>query len=424
MFLLPYSFLVSCTKFLNIQYTSLFLSLSQNIMRTRNGCVYPRTSMAMELDEPESEALVFDDKTKKRKSMVASLDSKVKGSVRRRVTRNEENERIKQSADRMAMNEDETKERNQNRNGNQEGFEFFDELPDDLIISILGKLSGSATSPSDLFNARLTCKRFNNLGQDSLVLAKSSLKALFIPAKKWSDSAHQFLKRCCDAGNTEACYILGMIEFYCMESRKSGAALMAKAAMASHPSALYSLAVIQFNGSGGSKSEKNLRAGVTLCARAASLGHVDALRELGHCLQDGYGIRRHVGKGRRLIIQANVREFAPLLSLRRHVSALTAADGPVLEPPHPANQFLAEWFGTHEVKTCEEEEEGRMELCSYPHCGRVETRRHEFRRCSVCGKVKYCSRACQAMDWRRAHKPACEPPAGLEGGAVAYEEGL
>ncbi|MED6224714.1 hypothetical protein PIB30_086657, partial [Stylosanthes scabra] len=36
-------------------------------------------------------------------------------------------------------------------------------------------------------------------------------------------------------------------------------------------------------------------------------------------------------------------------------------------------------------------------------------RPHEFRRCSVCGKVNYCSRGCQALDWKLRHKMECSP---------------
>ena len=54
---------------------------------------------------------------------------------------------------------------------------------------------------------------------------------------------------------------------------------MAKAVIASHAPALYSLAIIQFNGSGGGKKGKDLKAGVTLCARTTFLGHIDALPE-------------------------------------------------------------------------------------------------------------------------------------------------
>ncbi|MCI49867.1 F-box protein, partial [Trifolium medium] len=74
--------------------------------------------------------------------------------------------------------------------------------------------------------------------------------------------------------------------------------------MKMHAPALYSLAVIQFNGSGGTKQDKDLRAGVALSLRASLLGHIDALRELGHCLQDGYGIEQNVTQGRRLLVQA------------------------------------------------------------------------------------------------------------------------
>ena len=46
-------------------------------------------------------------------------------------------------------------------------------------------------------------------------------------------------------------------------------------------------------------------------------------------------------------------------------------------------------------------------LCSHARCGRPETRQHEFQRCSVCGSANYCSRACQALDWKRAHRGQC-----------------
>nr|DAD30562.1 TPA_asm: hypothetical protein HUJ06_009413 [Nelumbo nucifera] len=84
---------------------------------------------------------------------------------------------------------------------------------------------------------------------------------------------------------------------------------MAKAAISSHAPVLYSLAVILFNGSGASKNDKDLRANVALCARATFLGHIDALWELGHCLQDGYGVRQNITEGRRFLVQARRHEF-------------------------------------------------------------------------------------------------------------------
>ncbi|KAL4347788.1 hypothetical protein GQ457_17G014130 [Hibiscus cannabinus] len=309
--------------------------------------------------------------------------------------------------------------------------DFFDVLPDDIVVSILSKLSSTARCPSDFINVLITCKRFNSLAVNSVVLCKASPKMLAVKAKKWCESAHRFLKSCADAGNVEACYTLGMIRFYCLQNRGSGASLMAKAAISSHAPALYSLAVIQFNGSGGSKNDKDLRAGVALCARASFLGHIDALRELGHCLQDGYGVRQNIAEGRRFLVQANARELAAVLSsaaasnINTH-SWLTWSPHPFPQvsqrqpavpgcpllsdfgcnvpapEAHPASKFLAEWFDARGGIPGP-----GLRLCSHVGCGRPETRKHEFRRCSVCGAVNYCSRACQALDWKLRHKNEC-----------------
>ncbi|KAE8698912.1 F-box protein [Hibiscus syriacus] len=311
--------------------------------------------------------------------------------------------------------------------------DYFDALPDDLVISVLSKLSSTARCPSDFANALVVCKRLNSLALYPLVLSKASPKMFAIKARNWSESIRRFLKNCADAGNVEACYTLGMILFYCLENRESGASLIAKAAINSHAPALYSLAVIQFNGSGGSKNDKDLRAGVVLCARAAFLGHIDALRELGHCLRDGYGVRQNVIEGRRFLVQANARELAAVLSSvgtskkimrswltwslhpdlnlsQRHPAVpgcplLSDFGCNVLAPEaHPASKFLVEWFS---ARGCVPGP--GLRLCSHIGCGRPETTKHEFRRCSVCGAVYYCSRACQTLDWKLRHKAECAP---------------
>ncbi|KAL9678737.1 hypothetical protein QQ045_016587 [Rhodiola kirilowii] len=298
--------------------------------------------------------------------------------------------------------------------------DHFDSLPDDIIISILCKLSSSADRPAELLNVLSTCKRFNGLGLNSLVLSKASRKMFAVKASSWSDSANRFLKLAAESGNVEASYTLGMIRFYCLKNRGSGASLMAKAAISSYAPALYSLAVIQFNGSGGSKSDKDLRAGVALCARAAFLGHIDALREFGHCLQDGYGVHKNIIEGRRFLVQANARELAAVISSSKSLNSWTHHKHVIGTRPcpllsdfgcnvpapdaHPANRFLSDWF----------EMQGGglgvgLRMCSHEGCGRPETRKHEFRRCSVCGAVNYCSRACQALDWKLRHKTECVP---------------
>nr|POE99752.1 f-box protein [Quercus suber] len=47
--------------------------------------------------------------------------------------------------------------------------DLFDSLPDDLVISILCKLSSSATCPFDFAKVLLTCRRLNGLGLNFLV---------------------------------------------------------------------------------------------------------------------------------------------------------------------------------------------------------------------------------------------------------------
>lgn len=304
--------------------------------------------------------------------------------------------------------------------------DYFDALPDDLVVSVLSKLSSTASSPSHFINVLLTCKRLNRLALHRLVLARAGPRVFTLKARNWSESTHRFLKLCVNAGNVHACYTLGMIRFYCLQSRKSGLALMAKAAMKSHASALYSLAVIQFNGSGGSKRDKDLRAGVALCARASLLGHIDALRELGHCLQDGYGVRQNIDEGRRLLVQANARELAYVISSVSQSSSSPSCSSSLLtwhthryqNSPCPAgsicslsnpevhqpNLFLREWFESGRGVRAE-----GLRLCAHIGCGRPETRPHEFRRCSVCGKVNYCSRGCQSLDWKLRHKMECSP---------------
>ncbi|KAB5525138.1 hypothetical protein DKX38_022887 [Salix brachista] len=335
--------------------------------------------------------------------------------------------------------------------------DLFDQLPDDLVLHILSKLSASASRPSDFINIIITCKRLKKFALDPLVLSRAGVKTFAMKAERWSDPAHQFLKQCVNAGNREALYTLGMIRFYCLQNRGSGASLMAKAAIKSHALALYSLAVIQFNGSGGSKNDKNLRAGVALCARAAVLGHIDALRELGHCLQDGYGVPRNIVQGRRFLVQANAQELA--LSLRsmltwkpqqKHVEEQQnlrygcTVRGPAItgcpllsdfgcnvpaREAHPVNGFLKEWFESRRGVL-----DHGLRLCSHGGCGRPETRPHEFRRCSVCGAVNYCSRGCQALDWKLRHKVECVPSEQWQGmvedggdhgfgGMVEIEEG-
>ncbi|KAM7508745.1 hypothetical protein LguiA_019198 [Lonicera macranthoides] len=306
-------------------------------------------------------------------------------------------------------------------------------LPEDIVIFILIKLCSSANCPSDFINIVLTCKRLVCLGLHPLVLSNAGPKTLAVRAKNWSDSAHRFLKRCVTSGSIEAAYTLGMIRFYCLQNRESGLSLIASAAKRSHAPALYSLALIHFRGG-------NCRAGLALCTRASSLGHIDALREIGLCVKHGYGVRRNIAEGCRLLVQANARELEYVLrSYRPTPSSSTmlmwqSIDNPTnmiqldLDPDsdsdtsvysglyseygcnlpaievHPVNRFLKEWFRLEGMGLG-----NGLRMCSHVNCGRPEIQLKEFRCCTGCRKVCYCSRACQAHDWKTRHKADCAP---------------
>ena len=153
-------------------------------------------------------------------------------------------------------------------------------------------------------------------------------------------------------------------------------------------------------------------------------------------------MRRLLLDGRRLLIQVNARElttavFASWYSLLRSAAGTSSAGSKVslrhscllsdfgcraagaaaAGEAHAANRFLAEWFASRPLPlgaldsgpAPADEDGGGLRLCSHALCGRPETRRHEFRRCSVCGVVNYCSRACQALHWKMAHKAECTP---------------
>ncbi|CAN6381263.1 unnamed protein product [Urochloa humidicola] len=291
----------------------------------------------------------------------------------------------------------------------------FDRLPDDLVLAVLAGVAARASSPADLAAAARACRRFRDLAAHPAVLSRASAAAVAVRAAAWSDAPHRFLRRCAAAGSPHACYLLGMVWFYCLGgTRAAGAALLARAAApggagGGHAAAMYALAVVRFNGSGGGKADKDPRAGAALCARAAWLGHAPAIRELGHCLLDGYGARRDAAAGRHLLLHAAARELAaaewasPRCCRARggggHGCA-AAAEGDA------ASRFMVEWWALAAAKSGGGDG-GELRLCAHARCGRRETRRHEFRRCAACGRASYCSRACQAMDWKRAHRGQC-----------------
>eukprot|EP00271_Cylindrocystis_brebissonii_P017103 TRINITY_DN4305_c0_g1_i1.p1 TRINITY_DN4305_c0_g1~~TRINITY_DN4305_c0_g1_i1.p1 ORF type:complete len:517 (+),score=46.99 TRINITY_DN4305_c0_g1_i1:543-2093(+) len=453
----------------------------------------------------------------------------------------------------------------------------WNSLPEDIQISIVAKVGASATCPSDLANVARSSKRlhlFCKLKEVRQVISSSTFPSF----QAWCPNAHSFVKDVAKAGNVDARFFLGTVEFYHQGNRFEGIYWLAVAAESGHPAALYSLAIMHFNASGAESSDRNLAAGVLLCISAAQRGHIEALREIGHCLQDGYGVARDVVEGRRLLLEANLREFfnqaqpslwpsasdsltpvppnsgvlthlrnlqkgcasqesleiitasqsspkplsasdlgnlsasllplaspqvlpgIPADSIRQmltfqvpsvpqnphrnfspvfskqtlelvatlrekcqasaqkqrispgHVSPTVSATlntlcdclGPLLSDfgcvvprhvPHPANLFLLEWSAHRNQSAISARTAGHIsnrnlnhysnvhsnvhsnldssevKICGNALCGRPETRPHEFRCCAECSGTSYCSRGCQALDWKWGHITKCQEEA-------------
>ncbi|XP_039021836.1 F-box protein At5g50450-like [Hibiscus syriacus] len=169
---------------------------------------------------------------------------------------------------------------------------------------------------------------------------------------------------------------------------------MARAAKNSHALAYYSLAIIQFNGISGFKTDENPRTGVDLCVQAASLGHKDAILELDLRLNDANGLRQYIMAALCQVIRAL--ELAPKSSVKRQAHHRHAGSNEPAAERHPVNAFLKEWF---ELRTGE-----GLRPCACKGCGRPETKVHEFGRCRGYRAESYCSRTCHWLDWNLRHK--------------------
>ncbi|CAI5942723.1 unnamed protein product [Closterium sp. NIES-64] len=95
-------------------------------------------------------------------------------------------------------------------------------------------------------------------------------------------SASRFMLLCGLAGNVDALFLLGMIKFYCQRDSRSGACLLVRAAEEGHVGALHALAAINAHGSGGSAADANPAVAAEVLWHAAVRGSRSALQELGH----------------------------------------------------------------------------------------------------------------------------------------------
>ncbi|CAI5532137.1 unnamed protein product [Closterium sp. Naga37s-1] len=137
----------------------------------------------------------------------------------------------------------------------------FDRVPNELVAEIARCVFAKAQSAADVAGMLVTCRRFSSVCHPaaSWSLRASAAIEMLLPADaaRWTAAAQRLLLSAAAEGNLEAIYVVGMISFYCLNNHWAGAKLLAQAAEAGHGAAMYSLAIINFHGSGGAADDAN-----------------------------------------------------------------------------------------------------------------------------------------------------------------------
>ncbi|GJP42462.1 hypothetical protein CLOM_g2022 [Closterium sp. NIES-68] len=202
----------------------------------------------------------------------------------------------------------------------------IESLPDEVLIKVLAAVNSTASSPLDVVLPSMINRRWRRASRDREALRRACRGGVAVRARQWCEGAYMFLRRLCENGCLEAAFMLAMILFYCIPGAQfEGGRLLMYSAREGHAASLYTAGILSFNGSGLGAQHKDARMGVALCARAAALGHTEAMRELGHCLIDGYGVQRDAQEGWRMLLEAQAAELAPQAYLLSLLSAMPAA---------------------------------------------------------------------------------------------------
>ncbi|OAX41732.1 hypothetical protein K503DRAFT_848207 [Rhizopogon vinicolor AM-OR11-026] len=97
--------------------------------------------------------------------------------------------------------------------------------------------------------------------------------------------------------------------------------------------------------------------------------------------------------------------------------------------PEEAQDYLwvsqSLWMDPTVWKWANEDEDVKKVLlkrCSNRHCNAVEESITQFKRCSACKEVVYCTQECQKDHWK-AHKPACQQQKQIKDMVRAYQKG-
>ncbi|KAK3416016.1 hypothetical protein EUGRSUZ_H01273 [Eucalyptus grandis] len=104
----------------------------------------------------------------------------------------------------------------------------FDVLPRDMALEVLALVA--ANSMDDFFNAKISCKIFNELAEADYVYRQISLDKILRILWWHPEEGKAFIERCIKCNNLEALYTQGLYEYMNFMKVELGMELLKRAA--------------------------------------------------------------------------------------------------------------------------------------------------------------------------------------------------
>ncbi|KAI6695402.1 hypothetical protein NL676_023112 [Syzygium grande] len=145
--------------------------------------------------------------------------------------------------------------------------ESFEVLPHDMVVEILASVA--ANSMDDFFNAKISCKVFNELAGEDYVYRQMSLDKISRILWWHPEEGNAFIQRCIKCDNLEALYMQGLYECVSLMKLELGMELLKRAAHIGHVGASYVLGLLLVCEGGELKEE-----GVRLLRKVYASGRV------------------------------------------------------------------------------------------------------------------------------------------------------
>ncbi|KAL3725818.1 hypothetical protein ACJRO7_030795 [Eucalyptus globulus] len=129
----------------------------------------------------------------------------------------------------------------------------FDVLPRDMVLEVLASVA--ANSMDDFFNAKISCKTFNELAEENYVYRQISLDKISRILWWHPEEGKAFIERCIKCDNLDALYTQGLYEYVSFMKVELGMELLRKAAQIGHLGASYVVGLLLICESGELKKD-------------------------------------------------------------------------------------------------------------------------------------------------------------------------